>query len=81
MFGTRKKTFKELQLIILKTLKRGDSTTHHISKKNSLHFNTVQHQLILLKGYDYVNLVFEHKRFRLFSITKKGKKHLKKLAK
>ncbi|MBR9683318.1 hypothetical protein GOV03_02145 [Candidatus Woesearchaeota archaeon] len=81
MFGDRKRTFKELQFIILKTLKKGDSTTHKIAKKTSLHFHTVQHQLILLKGQDYVVLAFEHNRFRLFSITDKGKKYLKELTK
>lgn len=81
MFGTGKKRFVELQFIILKTLKHGDSTIHNIAKENSLHFHTVQHQLILLKGQDYVNLAFEHKKFRLFSITEKGKKRLGELIK
>jgi len=79
LFGTEKRTFVELQLIILKTLREGDSTIYNIAKKNSLHFHTVQHQLILLRGQDHVKLAFEHKKFRLFSITKKGKDYLRKL--
>ena len=81
LFGNKKRTFKELQRIILKTLKHEDSTIYHIAKKNSLHFHVVQRQMILLKGQDYVTLAFEHKKFRLFSITEKGKKYLRKLMK
>lgn len=81
MFGNKKRTFKELQRIILKTLNKEDSTIYQIAKKNSLHFDVVKRQLILLKGQDYVVLAFEHKKFKLFSITKEGKKYLRKLKK
>ncbi len=79
MFGERKRTFRELQILILKALKKERLTKYEIAKKASLHFHVVQHQLILLKGQDYVSLDFEHKRFRLFAITKEGLKYLRKL--
>ena len=79
MFGTRKRTFRELQILILKTLKNNKLTIYEIAKKASLHFHVVQHQLILLKGQDYVSLDFEHKRFRLYAITKKGVNYLRKI--
>jgi len=77
MFGDKKRTFRELQMIILETLKERDSTIYEISKKTSLHFHVVRRQLILLRGQDYVAIGFEHKRFKLFSITEKGKKYLR----
>jgi len=79
MFGNRKRTYIELQIAILKILKQGKFTPYEIAKRTSLHFHVVQHQLILLKGMDYANLEFEHKRFRLFAITEKGIKYLRKL--
>lgn len=79
MFGNRKRTYKELQILILKALKKEKSTIYNITKKISLHFNVVNHQLILLKGQDYVALDFEYKRFKLFAITEKGCKYLRKL--
>ncbi len=79
MFGTRKRTFRELQILILKTLKKERLTIYEIAKRASLHFHVVQHQLILLKGQDYVRVDFEHKRFKLFAITKKGLKYLRKI--
>ena len=79
MFGTKKRTFKELQLLILRTLSKKNATIYQIAKKNKLHFHVVQHQLILLKGQDLVSLAFEHGKFRLFSITDQGRKYLKKL--
>ena len=78
MFGSKKRTFKSLQTIILKTLQNEKHTPYEIAKKTSLHFNVVQNQLILLKGHDYVN---EHKHFKLFTITEKGLKYLSKESK
>jgi len=79
MFGTRKRTYREIQSLILKTLKKERHTVYEIAKETSLHFHVVNHQLILLKGQDYVNLDFEHKSFRLFAITEKGLKYLRKI--
>lgn len=79
MFGESKRTFRELQTIILKTLKKGKATAYDISKETGLHYNVVSHQLILLKGHDFASLDFEHKRFRLYSITDKGLKYLRKI--
>jgi len=79
MFGNKKRTFKELQILILNALKKRNYTIYEIAKKTSLHFHVVQRQLILLKGQDYVTLTFEHKRFRLFAITEKGLKYLRKI--
>lgn len=79
MFGNRKRTYRELQTIILKALKKDKHTIYELVKKTSLHFHVVQRQLILLKGHDYVIVAFEHKKFRLFAITKKGIKYLRKI--
>lgn len=79
MFGEKKRTFKELQLIILNSLKSNKLTVYEIAKKNSLHFNVVKHQLILLKGQDYVKIAYQHGRFKLFEITKEGLRFLRKL--
>lgn len=79
MFGTRKRTYRELHIAILKALKDDKHTIYEIAKKASLHFYVVQHQLILLKGQDYVSLVFEHNKFRLFAITEKGIRYLRKI--
>ncbi|MFC1686777.1 hypothetical protein ACFL0E_00260 [Nanoarchaeota archaeon] len=62
-------------------MNKEDSTIYQIAKKNKLHFDVVKRQLILLKGQDYVVLAFEHQKFKLFSITKKGKKYFRKLKK
>lgn len=79
MFGERKRTFRELQILILKTLKKENLTIYEIAKLTKLHFNVIEHQLILLKGQDYVKVEFEHKRFRLYAITPHGVKYLRKL--
>jgi len=79
MFGNKKRTYRELQVIILKSLRKGNKTIYEIAKENSLHFYVVQRQLILLKGQDYVNLEFEHGKFRLFTITKKGLSYLRRI--
>lgn len=79
MFGERKRNYRELQIIILKALKKDNLTIYELAKRTKLHFNVVQHQLILLKGQDYASLVFEHRKFRLFGITPKGAEHLRKV--
>ena len=79
MFGTRKRTYKELQALILKAIKKEELTTYEIVKKTKLHFHVVKRQLILLKGQDYVSLAFKHKQFRLFAITQEGLKYLRKI--
>lgn len=80
MFGTRKRAYKELQILILRALKRKKSTVYEIAKRKSLHFHVVRHQLaILLKG-GYVAVNFEYKRFRLFAIIEDGLKYLRGLS-
>jgi len=79
MFGERKRTYKELHLLILKALKKEKHTIYEIAKITSLHFHVVQHQLILLKGRDYVSLDFQHKSFRLYAITQEGITYLRKI--
>lgn len=79
MFGERKRTYRELQILILKALKKEKLTIYELAKRTSLHFHVVQHQLILLKGQDYVTLAFKHKRFKLFSIIDEGLKYLRKI--
>ena len=79
MFGNRKRSYNELQILILKALKKERLTVYELAKRTSLHFHVIHHQLILLKGQDYVTLDFVHKRFRLFAISPQGLKYLRKL--
>ncbi|MEA2037802.1 MAG: hypothetical protein U9O94_09920 [Nanoarchaeota archaeon] len=81
MPGTKRKTFLELQRLMLKSLVGESKTAYGIAKANSIRLHVVKHQLILLKGKDLVSLVFERKRFRLYSITEKGLKLLGKYVK
>ena len=74
MFGEKKRTFKELQKLILSTLKDDKLTINQISKKAKIRWEVVAHQLILLKGKGYVGEFFVHVRFKIFSITEEGKK-------
>ena len=67
-----------MQILILKTLKKERLTIYEIAKKASLHLHVVQHQLILLKGQDYVKIDFKRKRFKLFAITKMGLNYLRR---
>lgn len=79
MFGKKRRTYRELQTLILKTIQKEELTTYEIVKKTKLHFHVVKRQLILLKGEDYVSLTFKHKQFKLFTITKEGLKYLRKI--
>jgi len=74
-----KRTHKELQKRILNTIKNQNLTINEIASKSGIYWPNVRHQLILLKGMDYVQEVFRHKRLRIFGITKQGKKYFKKL--
>jgi len=76
MFGEKKRTFKELQKLILKALRTKKLTKNQISKKAGIRWEVVDHQLILLKGKDYVEIFFEHERMKIYSITEKGLKLL-----
>ena len=78
MFGEKKRSFKELQLVILRKL-RTKKTIYQIAKQTKTDFRTVRHQLILLRGQGYVNLVFEHNHIRVFAITEQGYKYLRKI--
>ncbi|MEA2035935.1 MAG: winged helix-turn-helix domain-containing protein [Nanoarchaeota archaeon] len=75
----KRRTYRELQMSILKALRGKEHTTYEISQKTDLHFHVVQRQLIRLKGQDYITLIFEHNQFKLFGITDKGIKHLRKI--
>jgi len=79
MFGEKKRTFKELQKLILNSLREDKLTTRQISQKAGIRWEVVKHQLILLKGQDYVDEFFTHVRFKIFTITDLGKEHLKKI--
>jgi len=79
MYGTKKRTFKELQKIILDTLKDNDHTIYEIVKKTTLHHHTIQNQMIILKGQDLVSIKVAHNRFKLFTITEEGHKYRKKI--
>lgn len=76
MFGEKKRTFKELQKLILRALKTKKLTKNQISKKAGIRWEVVDHQLILLKGKDYVEIFFEHERMKIYSITETGLKLL-----
>jgi len=79
MYGTKKRKFEEIQLDILKSLNKKNNTIYHIAKKIKTDFRTVRHQLILLRGQGYCDLVFELEHIKVFGITKLGKKYLRKL--
>jgi len=79
MFGEKKRKFEEIQLGILRSLRTKKHTTYQISKKTRTHFRTVKHQLILLRGQGYVDLVFELDHIKVFAITKQGYKYMRKL--
>ena len=81
MFGDKKRKFKEIQLVILKTLKSKQATIYQIAKKTKTDFRTIRHQLILLKVQDYVELIFEINHIRVFAITNKGNNYLKDIEK
>ena len=76
MTGKGKRRFKELQKSILTSLRNSTLTINEISSKSSVNWNSTAHQLILLKGRDYVKEIFSHKRLRIFEITEKGKELL-----
>ncbi len=78
MTGAGKRRFKELQSLILKSLKNRPLTINEISEKSGINWNSTSHQLILLKGHEYVKEIFRHKRLRLFEITNTGKKVISK---
>jgi len=79
MFGERKRTFKELQKLILRALRSKKQTPNQIAKNAKIRWEVVSHQLILLKGQDFVEEYFTHVRFRIFTITDQGLKYLRKL--
>jgi predicted transcriptional regulator len=79
MFGEGKRTFKELQLLILKAIKTKKLTKNQISRKMNIRWEVVDHQLILLKGQDYAKIFFEHEKMKIYTITKLGLKYLKKM--
>jgi predicted transcriptional regulator len=79
MFGEKKRSFKEIQLVVLRKLRTKQKTIYQIAKQTKTHFRTIRHQLILLKNQGYVNLVFELDHIRVFAITKQGYKYLRKL--
>ena len=76
MTGKGKRKFIQLQKAILKSLKNQNLTINEISAKSKVSWNSTSHQLILLKGHEYVKEVFRHRRLRIFEITEKGKEFL-----
>jgi len=81
MFGEKKRKFPEIQLGILRMLSAKQATIYQLSKKTKTDFRTVRHQLILLRGQGYVDLVFEHSHIKVFAINGKGNDYLKELEK
>ena len=81
MFGERKRTYKELQKLILASLRTKKLTKNQISKKTKIRWEVISRQLILLKGQDYVEVFFAHETMKIFTITKEGLNYLRKLSK
>ena len=79
MFGTKKRKFSEIQLAVLRALRTKQKTIYQVAQKAKTDFRTIRHQLILLRGQGYVNLIFEHDHIKVFSITAEGYKYLRKL--
>ena len=79
MSKKKKRSYKELQKLILRALRTKKLTKNQISRKTSLEWKVVRTQIILLKGHDYVETFFAHETMTIFSITKLGLKYLKKL--
>lgn len=79
MFGEKKRTYKELQKLILIALRTKKLTKNQISKKTGIRWEVVDRQIILLKGHDYVEIFFAHERMKIFTITKDGLRRLRKL--
>ena len=73
MTGKGKRRFKDLQRLILRSLDRSTRTINEISYRAKINWNSTSHQLILLKGQDYVKEIFSHRRLRVFEITDKGR--------
>ncbi|MBR9699880.1 hypothetical protein GOV09_05470 [Candidatus Woesearchaeota archaeon] len=76
MAGTGKRTFKQLQKLILRSLKARPLTINEISSKSRVNWNSTAKQLILLKGHELVKEIISHRRLRVFELTKKGRKLL-----
>ena len=79
MFGEKKRTYNELQKLILIALRTKKLTKNQISRKTGIRWEVVDRQLILLKGHDYVEIFFAHEKMKIFSITKEGLKYLRKI--
>lgn len=79
MFGEKKRTYNELQKLILTALRIKKLTKNQIAEKTGIRWEVVDRQLILLKGQDYVELFFAHEKMKIFSITKEGLRYLRKL--
>ena len=78
MFGEKKRTFKELQKLILIALRAEKLTKHQISKKTGIRWEVIDHQLITLKGLDYVRVFYVHQKMKIYEITPEGILHVKK---
>lgn len=78
MTGAGKRRFRELQALILKSLKNRPLTLNEIASESGINWNSTARQIILLKGKDCVKEIFSHRRLRIFEITEKGKKQLAK---
>lgn len=79
MFGEKKRTYKGIQLVILRKLRTKQKTIYQIAKQSKTHFRTIRHQLALLTDLRYVELIFQLDHIKVVAITKQGYKHLRKL--
>ena len=72
-----RRTYAELQKLILASLKTKKLTKNQIANKTKIRWEAVDRQLILLKGHDLVEVFFAHEKMKIFTITKLGLKKLR----
>ncbi|MBU0628210.1 MAG: hypothetical protein KKC75_03405 [Nanoarchaeota archaeon] len=79
MFGERKRTYNELQKLILIALRTKKLTKNQIYRKTGIRWEVIDRQIVLLKGRDYVDVFFAHEKMKIYTITNEGLRYLRKL--
>lgn len=75
-----RRTFGHIRILILKALYDKRKTINQIAKDINVNWKTVENHLTYLSGKQFIAEVFTSEYVRIFSITPKGKEHLKGLA-
>lgn len=73
-----KRTYSELRLLLLNSLKNGEKTLNELSRVSGINWKTCDNHLIWLVGMEWVEEVFSSRYVRIFKITEKGKERLSK---